>query len=40
MLDFNHNRQKIQAAKKFGKKNGYEYKLLMEKELKDLSKIL
>lgn len=40
MLNYNHNKQKIEAGKKYCGKNGYEYKLLMEDELKDLDKIL
>lgn len=40
MLNYNHNKQKIAAGKKYCDKNGYEYKLLMEDELKDLDKIL
>jgi hypothetical protein len=40
MLNYNHNKQKIAAGKKYCNKNGYEYKLLMEDELKDLDKIL
>jgi hypothetical protein len=40
MLNYNHNKQKIAAGKKYCDKNGYEYKLLMEDELKNLDKIL
>ena len=40
MLNYNHNPQKIKAGKKYCQNNGYEYKLLMEEELKDLDKIL
>jgi len=40
MLNYNHNKEKIKAGKKYCQNNGYEYKLLMEEELKDLNKML
>jgi hypothetical protein len=40
MLNYNHNKEKIKAGKKYCRSNGYEYKLLMEEELKNLNKVL
>lgn len=40
MIDYNHNREKIEHAKKFCIKRGYEYKLLMETELNNLNENL
>lgn len=37
MLDYNHNRNKIEFAKKYCSENGLKYKLLMEEELNDLN---
>ena len=40
MMNYNHNREKINAGKEYCKNMGYEYKVLTEEELKDLNKVL
>ena len=40
MLDYNNNKFKIEAGREYCTQNGFEYKLLMEEELKDLNKVL
>jgi hypothetical protein len=40
MLNYNNNKYKIDAGKKYCLEHGYEYKLLMENELNNLEKIL
>ena len=40
MLNHNHNKEKIKAGKKYCQSNRFEYKLLTEKELDNLDKIL
>ena len=40
MMDYNHNREKIVAGRKYCRQNGYDYKLLTENELNDLENVL